>query len=951
MVAALSRLRQYGRRHWHAFLVLFLVWVVFFSPLLSGQAFYFLDDLKIIYYPLEHYYAQVQRAGQLPVWSNEFGFGHPVLAWGQLGFFTPLHLMMRAVGIPPLVLLQISVVTYFALGLLGMYAFLRRHTSSAAAVLGAIVFVFSGFNIGHLNHVNFYTTTMLLPWLLLAVDHFICRPTIRRSLAVGMMGAAMALSGQPQVILYSFTIAAVVTLALLGSRIRFLVSHGRRAAQLVAGGLVASLLAITVGSFAILPLYEFLSQTERSGGLPELELFEFSYPPYHAITLILPYFFGDHSQYWGPKGFQELAAFVGIVPLLLGSLALAYWKGERALREAATVLLLIGVGGALGRYSSVYTWLVEHKFITSLSVPGRFVFFFDVALALLSALGLDGLRQLRQLAPRWRMMLSVATFIIPGVVLAPFFIYTQSDTRVYQQFVEIMGAWQLHWVLALAGLVFFIIALLFASRLHRYRYASAAVRIGLVSVSALTLVAMAWNYNPRQVRHLAETPPPFISLLQKYAATTGLPARLYSAENILSSTPPVYGILPTDHISPTFTVHQRITIQKSGLSCLNIPIHINAAYRGLLQVHIRKNITDAPSQTFTFSPTQLSASEPLQLCSDLLASGAGQSFFLSFESTQQSPVQLLYTTYHQEEDPAYFVRVPNPTSSQLSASRKNARIVFEPTYAPNADLDVALLHRHLHVLAGTSSARWIGALSIGNYRAFIEQFFANDREPIDGDGIHALVRFRTLLNMVGVTHLIQTLPHGADDGLVAAGYELLETYDFGPKEVRLYQNPEALPKAFLVSNAAFKPAADETRYSLQYEPYAPQELVYLDGPAPPQLSSQPRSGPPAGTATIVRYEPTRVDVAVDTPDDTFLVVSDSTTEQWHTTIDDTAAPWYRGNSIFKAAAVPAGKHVVSFRYRSPAVELSKKLMSGGLGLFAILWFSPSILSFFRKAKK
>src|SRR3989338_10020290 len=97
--------------------LLVLTYLLFFSRTLFLGQVYFLDDLKIIFYPLEHVYGEFQRAGELPEWSPLFGFGHPLLAWGQLGFFTPLHVLLRAVGLHPLVLLQVSILSYFALGL------------------------------------------------------------------------------------------------------------------------------------------------------------------------------------------------------------------------------------------------------------------------------------------------------------------------------------------------------------------------------------------------------------------------------------------------------------------------------------------------------------------------------------------------------------------------------------------------------------------------------------------------------------------------------------------------------------------------------------------------------------------------------------------------------------------------------------------------------------------
>src|SRR5581483_3469024 len=199
----MSKLRQFINTEWQGLAIIAAAWLAFFSRILFFGYAYFLDDLKIFYYPLEYSYSQFQHLGQLPLWSNYFGFGQPLMGWGQLGFFVPLHFVLRALSVNPLTLLQISVATYFALGLLGMYAFLRYRTFSVpASSLGALLFAFSGFAIGHLNHTNFYTSTMLLPWLLLATAVFVFRPTIFRTALLALIAATIAVSGQPQIIVY-----------------------------------------------------------------------------------------------------------------------------------------------------------------------------------------------------------------------------------------------------------------------------------------------------------------------------------------------------------------------------------------------------------------------------------------------------------------------------------------------------------------------------------------------------------------------------------------------------------------------------------------------------------------------------------------------------------------------------------------------------------------------------
>src|SRR3989344_573990 len=202
-------------------LSLVLIWLVFFSPLISGQYVYFLDDLKIIYYPLELEYAKFQSAWQLPLWSTLFGFGQPLISWGQLGFFTPLHLLLRALQVPALSLLQISVAAYYLLGATGAYAYAKQQKlAQGPALTFAALFAFCGFSIGHLNHVNFYTSTMVLPWLLISATALIKKPSPLATAAVAASAATMAISGQPQIIAYAFIAALIILLPYLYTRIQ-----------------------------------------------------------------------------------------------------------------------------------------------------------------------------------------------------------------------------------------------------------------------------------------------------------------------------------------------------------------------------------------------------------------------------------------------------------------------------------------------------------------------------------------------------------------------------------------------------------------------------------------------------------------------------------------------------------------------------------------------------------
>ena len=906
--------------------ILVITWVIFFSRTLFAGQVYFLDDLKIIFYPLEHVYGEFQRSWSLPEWSPLFGFGHPLLAWGQLGFFTPLHVLLRAVGLHPLVLLQVSILSYFALGLGGMYWFLsRQRLHPAAAALGALVFVFSGFHVGHLNHVNFYVATMVLPFLLVAIDAFVERPNLRRAGIMAAVAAIVPLSGQPQISLYTLVIAAlygIIRLPVSSIRKLRITSYGLRVTIFT---LLAGTLSLGLASFAILPLVEFLPNTERASDLPQEELFEFSYPPRHTITLVFPFFFGNHDNYWGAKNFQELSAYVGIIPLLLAGAALAAWQRHRALRVVAIILITSSMVLALGIYSPLYRWLVHERIITALAIPGRFVFFFDVGVALLAAVGLNDL--LKRSSPRQAVASAAVALGFTGILLAPSMpalpaaFSTSPETG----------------ILLLAGAALFATAALTTNLTHQNQ-GSAAV---LVIVSAATLVTIGWNYTPLTSGRAVLTSSPITQTLQQ-ESEKGLPPRLYAAQTL-----PLTGIddiaaKPTDAISTIFSVHQPLVLQ-ANVRCLRFPVQAEPGKTGTITLALRRTLTSPPVHETTLSVANVADnSEPRFCLPRALRSGTPQELYFSATSSELSNIKLFYKPTASAS--VYFVRLPNPSAAQLQQSQKNGRLVLEQELFNTANVDGELLMRHLQVTSDTSSARWIGALSIASFRAFIEDLFANDRPPFNGDGVHALVYNKKLVDMSGITHFTQAVADdAAQDSMTQMGYPLIQETHVGTQKIRLYENPHAFPKAFLVQSAVFEPDDAVTRHRLTDPDYAPDRLIYVNGPTPPADLPLPSKDAATGTAVITKYEPTQVDIAVTTPQETWLVLTDSSTPQWQTFVDDTEQRLLVANTVWRTTRVPAGEHTVSFRYESAATELAKKLTLTTLVVTFILLITPNLL--------
>src|SRR3990167_274981 len=904
-------LKKLPRSDQFAILSLLTAWLAFFSRTLSAQLVYLLDDLKIIYYPLESIYASFQHANQLPLWSRFFGFGQPLLAWGQLGFFNPLHLLLRAFHVPPITLLQISILAYFALGCAGMYIFLRQQKRSAAsASLGAFVFTYAGFHVGHLNHVNFYTATMLLPWLLLSLHSHITRPGIRHTLLTTLVAATIALSGQPQVVLYTFLLAAIwFVILILKSK------HPIRALLFT---ILLGLLSLALAAPAVLPLAEFLPITERAYGISRAEILEFSYPPTHAITLLFPYFYGDHSYYWGAKNFQELAAYTGIIPLLL--IGAAFFSRHRALQLFGISALIVGILFALGQYSPLYLWLVNSGVIKSLSIPGRFTLFFVVGVAILAPLGLDTLRHIIG----WKKIITLLVSLsVVSLLFTPFVALLYSNQNIYRHFLSLWNFSQPEPLLIIIGFFLFLLVFFLPLRRHKLNLLPWILSFFV----ALTLIIYGWAYNPLTSTSIAYQPSPFNDALQSFFREHNSPPRIYHVDH-----PSISARRHTESIAPLFTVIQPIIAPSSSLSCFTVPYQLsnNFIAGSLVEASLTRVPDPTPLSSVTIDPSTLNGTQ-FTLCFKPIDTKPGENFLLQFTSAEDSGFHLIHQPSSFTDQQAFVIRVPNPTAAQLAQSKKPISILASPSNNQPADLSALRLDRHINATTSASSANWIGALSIKAYRSFVTSLLDDDIDPVHYDSQSIITDRRQFINLAGVTHVVEQAITDTDYSYLSSyAFRLVSTSTIDNTVLRLHQNSAAFPKAWLVKQAVFSPVDDETISAMRRPDFSPLELVYIYGPTPPQTMAAANPAQLDSQISITRYEDTIIDLKVTTNQSAWLVFNDSTTPAWHTYIDDQPVPHYTAFSLFKAAQVPAGQHTVSFRYESDATNMSVNLAAASL---------------------
>ena len=386
-------------RRWMAVAILLLgpvavMWPTF--PLWGASA---LEDDLIYYLPQRMLTGEILANGQMPWWNPWVGMGYPLMADPQAAVLYPGTWLFAALG--AWLAYPLHICLHFSLAGLGVYLLCRRcGMVRPAALLGGLVFMFSGFLVGHRVHLTMHASAAWLGWILLCLDGVVrVRPgVISRvgqlqvrgwgsrlgwSAGLGFAVSMQFLAGHVQV--------TVMTAAIAALWIAFFTRGWWRA---MVGLLVAAGLAgLTVAPQLWASLHLAGQSPRGSPGFAAMA--ENSFLPPFAVMWVLPMFYGVRTpnfysqSWWGYGHFCELSCYVGLLPLVLGLWGV--WQFGRRDRMVLWCAVLAGLGlaMALGEYSPVY-WLVwwmasQVPGLGSLRCPARWIFAVNFAQALLAA--------------------------------------------------------------------------------------------------------------------------------------------------------------------------------------------------------------------------------------------------------------------------------------------------------------------------------------------------------------------------------------------------------------------------------------------------------------------------------------------------------------------------------------------------------------------------------------
>jgi hypothetical protein len=183
------------------------------------------------------------------------------------------------------------------------------------------------------------------------------------------------------------------------------------------------------------------------------------------------------------------------------------------------------------------------------------------------------------------------------------------------------------------------------------------------------------------------------------------------------------------------------------------------------------------------------------------------------------------------------------------------------------------------------------------------------------------------MNALGARYLIAP----PDSAAGALGWRSV----FKGSAYELFENPEALPRAFCVGKA--ETTSTEFLWSALSSPdFAPQRAVILEETIAAAFGTD-ETTETVGKIEVLRDDPELFRAKVQMERDGWFVLMDQYLPGWEASVNGVEAKIYRANGVGRALALLKGEHVVEMRYVTPGWRM-------GLFISSIAWVCYALLA-------
>jgi hypothetical protein len=193
-----------------------------------------------------------------------------------------------------------------------------------------------------------------------------------------------------------------------------------------------------------------------------------------------------------------------------------------------------------------------------------------------------------------------------------------------------------------------------------------------------------------------------------------------------------------------------------------------------------------------------------------------------------------------------------------------------------------------------------------------------------------------MLNLLGAKYIIEDAgrdlyPESEPPNKMPAQSNFKKVFS---KELNIYENPDALPRAFFTTDFEVIPDKQQVLQRLVDKSLKYKDTVVLEE-QPPQLLPQDSNEKQTEVILESPNEST-TNIVVDAPADGLIFLDEPYLPGWRVRVDGNDVKPYRADYLFMAVPVTIGKHVVDFQYLPPAYRIGRWISLLSLVLLSLL---------------
>jgi hypothetical protein len=909
---------------YHSLLVVLFfttLFVVFFSPsILRGAPLAVGADGQNLYFP--------NFLGRKVFWDHMIFAGFPMMADPQAMTWYPPALLLSLIPGSWNLLILLA----YVLAASFIYGYIMTITESRlAGLIGGTILGLSGFMMAHLGHVVVIHSVAWIPLLLWSYEK------LRRKWHVGWFVAGSAaigmsfLGGHTPIFTLGFGLATSYAIVLGWSAPVGRWRYYTTCALLIVLGI--SLVAVQIVLTA-----EIAGQSIRAG-YKFSDFISHALPPRQIGMLIFPKLFGGLKEsgalpYYGAENLTELTGYVGLLPLLLAVVGVIKWP-QRALAIFWFAVALIAVPLAMGDATPLARLLYHVPIVNQFRAPGRHLLEFTFAVCVLAGLGTATIVRKQVTSSLVFKVVVVSGVLLIAVAVITFINLDSLYALAAHKDLAPEQVWR--WTRRAVGIP---LGLFVASALLLISWARAPKSLPRIAFLFVILIvdlgSFGWSYdwhyvgidkaelNPKEIATryqkilerdnqrilpIRGTMAPTSELPPNLSGLWGVPSASGYNSLVLSRYSQLLNMLDVGKITrPTWWDPNDQSLNVAAVRYLFMPEMSVAMDRfgttwqdDELQLWMGAGCNYTSIDSVTFHPTDAPASTAIGIVSRL---ACGVSIPDGTEFAQLRIVDLGNSVEthsllagRDASDWAYDCKT---VENQLKHKRAE---VFENFDAKVYDESCqGHFYRSIFKLANRKNVRSIELRWTGPVGSLIL-----DKVSLIDDQLHT------------------SAP--VDPMTMGEAWRFVEEKD----GARVFENLSAMPRVWLAPEVIVV-GADEARRAIQLSKltngrrFDPKQMALVEEPLEMDVGKTA-----AASAELVSLTDNAMAVRTASTTPVFLVTSDVYYPGWHATIDDQPAKLYRADYAFRGVAVPAGQHLVKFKYRP-----SRFYLGAGVSLTSLL---------------